>query len=48
MHTLCAHIGLNALAVGACTGVDMFAGSVAAHERDGFDQRMVAQEVDAL
>lgn len=41
-------VGLDPLAVGGTTGVDVLSGFVASHEADCFDGRFVDDEVDCF
>ena len=45
---LCTQVGLNTLAVGGATGVDVFTSLVGADEGDGLDPGLVNDEVDCL
>jgi hypothetical protein len=45
---LCAQVGLDTLAIGRATGVDVFTSLVGADEGDGLDLGLVNDEVDSL
>lgn len=45
---LCSKVGLDTLAVGGATGVDVFASLVTSDETYGFDGRLVDDEIDCF
>ena len=48
LRTLSAHIGMHTLPISACAAIYMLASSITPHKRDGLDQGMVTQKIDAI